>query len=315
MNYREFGKTGLKVSEIGFGAWAIGGNAHGHGYGATDDKTSIAAIHKAIDLGANFFDTADVYGRGHSEELLGKAIKGKRDRLIIASKVGSDFYQGEGFQSFSENYIRFALEKTLERLNTDYVDVYQLHNPPLKLTNQTEAYKCMKSLKKEGKVRAWGVSIFAPIEGLAILKLAQPDSLQIAYNIFTTRAKDELIPKATTIGCAIIAREPLANGFLTGKYNVDSEFEASDVRSSWPREYVRARVLATQKLMPIAKVQKITLAQLALKYVLTNENIAVIIPGIKTTEQAQDNLAASDLPQLASEALSSISQLQQNNFL
>src|SRR5258708_5348902 len=111
MKYRDFGKTGLKVSEVGFGSWAIGGNQHGNSYGTTDDSVSAAAIQQAIESGCNFFDTADVYGRGHSEELLGKALKNRRDRLFIATKVGSDFYQGLGFQTFSPRYIRFALEK------------------------------------------------------------------------------------------------------------------------------------------------------------------------------------------------------------
>src|SRR5438132_633002 len=138
MKYREFGNTGIKVSEIGFGAWAIGGNEHGNSYGPTDDKDSLEAIHRAIDLGCNFFDSADVYGFGHSEDVLGKGLKNYRDRVVIASKVGGDFYSGAGRQNFSADYIKFALDRSLERLKTDYIDIYQLHNPPLKIIEKPQ---------------------------------------------------------------------------------------------------------------------------------------------------------------------------------
>lgn len=314
MKYRDFGKTGLKVSEIGFGAWAIGGNEHGNSYGPTEDRISIEAINKAIDLGCNFFDTADVYGWGHSEELLGKALKGRRDHLIIATKVGGDFYQGHGFQTFTDAYVRFALEKSLQRLKTDYLDIYQLHNPPLKLIQQTELYETLKELKKEGKIRAWGVSIFDPIEGLTALKLGQPDSLQVVYNVFNTKPTEDLFPKALECGCAIIAREPLANGFLTGKYLPDSSFEAGDIRQRWPRDYIHARVYAAQQLGFLVNSGLNTLAQAAIKYVLSNDAVAVVIPGIKTPEQAEENLVVSDCRNLSNEELSALCRLQKKNF-
>src|SRR5262249_27215274 len=230
MRYREFGNTGIKVSEIGFGAWAIGGNEHGNSYGPTEDKMSLEAVAKALELGCNFFDTADVYGCGHSEELLGKALRSVRDRVVIATKVGGNFYSGRGRQDFSPDYVRFAIEKSLERLQTDYLDVYQLHNPPLKLIERAETYAVLKELKREGKIRAWGVSIFDPVEGLAAIKLGNPDCIQVVYNIFTTKAADELFQRAQQVGCALIGREPLANGFLSGKYNDDSQFAAGDIR-------------------------------------------------------------------------------------
>lgn len=157
MKYRDFGATGIKVSEIGFGCWQIGGNGRGNSYGPTDDKASSEALLKALDLGINFFDTADVYGFGHSEEILGKTFRGKRDRVILATKVGADFYQGQGFQTFTPDYVRFALEKSLKRLQTEYIDVYLLHNPPLKLIGKEETFEILKDLKKEGKIRTFGV--------------------------------------------------------------------------------------------------------------------------------------------------------------
>src|SRR5688572_9478031 len=130
MKYRPFGSTGFQVSEIGFGAWGIGGNAHGNSYGPTDDEESLRTIKTALDLGCTFFDTADVYGFGHSEELLGKALKGGRDRVIIATKGGSDFYHNPPRLNFTEDHLIMAVDKSLKRLDTDYIDLYQLHNPP-----------------------------------------------------------------------------------------------------------------------------------------------------------------------------------------
>lgn len=314
MKYRDFGKSGLKVSEVGFGCWAIGGNEHGNSYGPTDDKSSTEAITKAIELGCNFFDTADVYGWGHSEELLGKAIRNKRDHLIIATKGGGDFYQGPGYQTFTPEYVRFALEKSLRRLNTDYIDVYQLHNPPLRLLNRSETYEVMKELKREGKIRAWGVSVFDPVEGLAALDLGQPDSIQIPYNIFSTKPSDQLLPRAHESGCAIIAREPLANGFLTGKYAPNSVFETGDMRCKWPREYISARANAAHKLEQVFKTDSVSLATTAIKFVLMQQSISVVIPGMKTAAHVIENIAASDLRDMQKEHLKILEQLQANGF-
>ena len=314
MNYREFGSSGLKVSEVGFGAWAVGGNAHGNSYGTTDDRTSFEAVHKALSLGCNFFDTADVYGWGHSEELLGRALKGQRDRVIIATKVGGDFYSGPGRQNFSPAYVRSALEKSLERLKTDYIDIYQLHNPPLKLIENPASYELLQELKREGKIRTWGISIFDPIEGLTALKVAHPDCLQVVYNIFSPKAGEELLPRAANAGCAVIAREPLANGFLSGKYSIDSQFEPGDIRHHWPRAYIGARTAAADRLRALLSPSTATLCQLALKFVLANSSVSVVIPGIKTVEQAEENLATSDSAPLSKETLSRIHDLYLHNF-
>lgn len=321
MNYRDFGNSGIKVSEVGFGGWAIGGNEHGNSYGPTDDKVSIEAINKALELGCNFFDTADVYGFGHSEVLLGKALKNKRDRAIIATKVGSDFYQGGGFQTFTPEYVRFALEKSLDRLQTDYVDVYQLHNPPLRLLKKESTYTILQDLKREGKIRAWGLSVFDPIEGLTALGVTQPDCLQITFNIFNSRPSEKLLPSAYASGCAIIAREPLANGFLTGKFAPGSEtefndasFEEGDIRQSWPMDYVLARIEASKRLNFLHIAEKRTLAQAAIKYVLSMKEVSVTIPGTKTPRQAEENFAASDLKPLSQAELTEISSLAKRSF-
>jgi len=314
MKYRELGKTGLKVSEIGFGAWAIGGDLHGNSYGPTDDKISTAALQRAIELGLNFLDTADVYGWGHSEELIGKCLRGKRDRVIIATKVGADFYRGMGFQSFKADYIRYALEKSLTRLQTDYIDLYQLHNPPLRLINSESLYEVMKSLKKEGKVRAWGLSIFDPTEGLVALKVGQPDAIQVAYNLFNARAAEVLFPAAYNAGCAIVVREPLSNGFLTGKRTENSLFEKTDFRYLWRKDFVNAKVSATRKLSFLSRPGVRTQAQCALRFALERPEVSVVITGMKTPEQVEENIAASECMPLTAEELASIADLQENDF-
>ncbi|HEY9868598.1 MAG TPA: aldo/keto reductase [Candidatus Obscuribacterales bacterium] len=304
----------MRVSEIGFGAWAIGGNQHGNSYGPTEDKTSLEAVQRALELGCNFFDTADVYGFGHSEELLGRALRSCRDRVVIATKAGGNFYRGRGQQDFSPEYLRFAFEKSLERLKTDYIDIYQLHNPPLKLIEDAKTYALLKELKRDGRIRAWGVSIFDPVEGLAAIKVGNPDCIQVVYNIFTTKAADELFARAQQAACAIIAREPLANGFLTGKYAEDAQFPTGDIRHAWPRHYIAARCRAAKRLKTVADAASLSLAQFALKFVLSRPEVSVVIPGIKTPEQAEENLTASDGGPLSSEQLSLIASLAARNF-
>jgi aryl-alcohol dehydrogenase-like predicted oxidoreductase len=314
MKYRDFGNTGIKVSEIGFGSWPIGGNSHGMSYGPTDDKDSQDALNKAFELGCNFFDTADVYGWGHSEELLGKTFKSKRDKVIIATKVGADFYQGTGFQTFTRDYIRFALNKSLTRLKTDYLDVYQLHNPPMKLLGNPETYQALEDLKHEGRIRAWGVSVFTPVEGMTAINIGHPDCIQISYNIFSYRAEDQLFPLALEQGCAVIAREPLANGFLTGKYKRAEPFKfaAGDSRKNWPEDYVKARMDAAAQLNFLEK-QGQSQTQAALRYDLCEKAVSTVIVGMKTPAHAEENLQAADLS-LRAEDLLKIKELQASGF-
>ena len=224
MKYRTLGKTGLKVSEIGFGAWAIGGDAFGNSYGPTDDQTSLESLKKALDLGCNFFDTADAYGHGHSEELLGRALKGRRNEVIIATKAGADFYHDPPRMNFSADYLSFALGKSLERLQTDHVDLYQLHNPPIQLLKTGKIFETLEKLVEAGRISYYGVSIHDPEEGIYAMKNGRPTALQVVFNILRQESKNRLFQAARENNVAIIAREPLSNGFLTGKFNEDSTF-------------------------------------------------------------------------------------------
>ena len=317
MKFRAFGSTGVKVSEIGMGCWAIGGNAFGNSYGATDDSESVKAVRKAVDLGCNFFDTADVYGHGHSEELLGIALQNIRKSVLIATKVGGSYIYGQGApivreaeelrsssiyggdwgnMNFTSEYIRFALEQSLIRLKTDYIDVYQLHNPTLQMIKEGEVFKPLRELQKEGKIRHAGVSVFTLDEGLAALDHA--DSIQCVFNIIDPR-NYEMMETAKRRGIAIIVREPLANGLLTGKYTASSVFEKGDIRNNTPPQYMEGVTeLADEmkKRFPWA-----TPAQIALKYILSFDCVSTVIPGAKTPEQAAENMVASDIRALTKE--------------
>ena len=313
MKYRTLGKTGLKVSEVGFGAWAIGGNDHGNSYGPTDDSVSIATVERAFELGCNFYDTADVYGHGHSEELLGQTLKGHRNDVILATKVGGDFYHDPPRMNFNPEYLEFAAAKSCERLQTDYIDLYQLHNPPIRLLKNGKTFKSLEKLKDSGRIRNYGVSIHDPGEGLLSMKYGQPATIQVVFNLLRQEAKNELFRAAQRQNVGIVAREPLSNGFLSGKFNIDSTFPSGDIRNNFPRNYQAGLVRAAQQLR-ILESRTRTLAQASIRFALDHKDIATVIPGAKTPQQIQENIKASDLPPMTGEELLRIRILREQGF-
>ncbi len=313
MKYRILGKTGLKVSEVGFGAWAIGGNEHGNSYGPTDDHVSIMTVERAFELGCNFYDTADVYGHGHSEELLGQALKGHRNDVILSTKVGGDFYHDPPRMNFNAEYLEFAAAKSCERLQTDYIDLYQLHNPPIQLFKNEKIFESLEKLKDSGRIRHYGVSIHDPQEGLLSMKYGQPATIQVVFNLLRQEAKNQLFQSAQIRNVGIIAREPLSNGFLTGKFTIDSTFPPGDIRSNFPRNYQAGLVRAAQQLR-ILESKTRTLAQTSVRFALDHKDIATVIPGAKTPQQVEENIKASDLPPLTGEELLRIRILREQGF-
>ena len=313
MNYRVLGKTGLRVSEVGFGAWAIGGKAHGNSYGPTDDEQPLAAIKEALDLGCNFFDTADVYGHGHSEDLLGQALREKRSEVVIATKVGGDFYHGSPRMNFNPEYLEFALAKSCERLHTDYVDLYQLHNPPLQLIRDGRVFKTLEKLKASGKTRHYGISIHDPQEGLHAMRTGNVEAIQVVFNLLRQEAKNQLFHEAIRNDVGIIAREPLSNGFLAGKLKPDSVFDQEDIRHNFPRNYISQLTIAADKLRFMESKNR-TLAQAAIRFVLDHKEISTVIPGAKTPEQVDENLASSEQSSLTGEELLRIKFLRDQGF-
>lgn len=318
MKRRLLGRTDLAVSEVGFGAWAIGGNLYGNSYGPTDDAESLRAVRRAVELGCNFFDTADVYGHGHSEEILGVALAGVRDRVLIATKVGGNFYnrdvhpllrdriaQAAGVPydrlppdiplpvthdaSFTADYIRFALGRSLVRLHTDYVDLLQLHNPPLQQIGAMETYAVLEDLKREGKIRAYGVSVHSPEEGLAAIQSTMPDTVQLVYNLARREAESAFFPAARAANIGVIVREPLANGFLAGRYTPESIWDKGDIRARMPQQHVARLAALGQRVRDLAAHTGASPAQLALKFVLDNATVSTAIVGTKTVAQADEN--------------------------
>jgi aryl-alcohol dehydrogenase-like predicted oxidoreductase len=295
MKDRKLGSTNLEVSEIGFGAWAIGGNEFGNSYGPTQDDESLRAVATALELGCSFFDTADVYGHGHSEILLGRALKGKRQKIVLATKGGSDFYHDSPRLNFTESHLIFAVEESLKRLSTDYIDLYQLHNPPFSVIESGRVFEPLEKLKTQGKIRYYGISIHEAQEGLLAMKSGRPAAIQVVYNYLRRDAAEELFPRALAEGIGIIAREPLANGFLTGKYTKDSVFPVGDIRHQWPSKYQTQLVNQIESFKKSLDRSTATLTQSAIRFVLAQPSVSVVIPGCKTPEQAQENFKASDL--------------------
>ncbi len=320
MKRRSLGRTGFAVSEIGFGAWAIGGNKFGNSYGPTDDVEAKKAIRRAVDLGCNFFDTADVYGHGHSEHLLGDALIKLRDKVLIATKVGGNFYNrdvhpllrdrvaqamGTPFKqirpdvplpvthdaNFTPGYLRFAVVKSLERLRTDHIDLLQLHNPSPQQISAMETYGVLEDMKREGLIRAYGVSVHSPEEGLAAIQATMPDVVQVVYNLARRQAEDRFLPAARAANVGVIVREPLANGFLAGRYTTESKWEKGDIRARMPGPYVAQMVALAEQIKAEAAKTGATAAQLALKFPLDNPAVSTVIVGMKTAAQVEENLA------------------------
>ena len=312
MNYRKLGRTGLQVSEVGFGAWAIGGPAKlgdkNIGWGPVDDKESQKALLAAFNAGINFYDTADVYGWGHSEDVIGKTFKGKREKIIIASKVGNRVDEsGNWIKDFSEKWVRQAVEASLRRLQTDYIDFYQLHSPHEDFEYTHKTFDVFEDLKKEGKIRYYGVSVGRAEHGLAVAKLDKGDAFQVVYNIFKREPEDELFAVAKEQNLGIIARVPLASGFLSGKFNKNHKFHPEDHRANKTNEELE-QVIEQVDRLSFLKNENRTLAQAALQFCLTPDVVSTVIPGARTVAQAQTNALASELGRLSHKELELIEQ-------
>ncbi|MDO8616954.1 MAG: aldo/keto reductase [Dehalococcoidia bacterium] len=322
MRYRRFGRTEMMVSEVGFGALAIGGLR----WGEVREEDSLAALRRALDLGVNFFDTADVYGRGRSEELIGRAFAGRRAHVIIATKVGLDFYAGEPVRSnFDPAHIRAALERSLSRLDTDYVDVYQLHNPPQKLASASGGvWETLADLKREGKVRFFGVSARTANDARAYLRAAAAgegasrrygDTLQVAYNLLDQEAAAKgVFVEAFRRDWGVIARVPLASGMLSGRYTANHRFAATDFRADWSRERLAQTARRVGMLGFLARPPQRTPAQAALAFVLSQEAVATVIAGAKTAQQVEENALACDEAPLPAEDLLRAEALYESGF-
>ena len=328
MNYRSFGSTALQVSEIGLGCSSIG-----RGVLYKDDRESVRVLHRAFELGINFYDTADSYGYGHSEELIGRAFKDRRGQIIIASKVGHPLSTlgrigkillpalqpvrhviqplkgtlkrvSKQRQDFSSAHIKKSIEQSLRRLQTDYLDLYQLHSPPTWVLMRGEVFETLNYLKHQGKIRFFGVSAKTISDALLCLKYSNVSSLQVVLNLLEQEAVKELLPLAEQKKIAIIARVPLARGLLTRKKTV----QTGPTIDRGQLQMARAKVEELSFLVN----EKRTLSQAAIQFVLRHPQVSVVIPGTTTVKHLEDNIRALETPPLTKEELEKIALLSQS---
>ena len=313
MKYRVLGKSGIEVSEIGLGLWAAGGGDWGSADAAAD-SAALAAIETALDAGVTFFDTADVYGPWHSEILLGKAMRGRRDRFVVATKIG---WQGFDEESRCSGYKTVAqliagVETNLKRLQTDYVDVIQSHIDFRDSTMEV-FLEGFEKLQEAGKVRAFGVSS-SDLEYIkAFSHNGKCASLQIDYSILNRTPESQILDYCKAHGIGVIVRGALAMGLLSGKFSANSHFPDDDFRQKWLTDPLQKAVFHED----LAKVQTLkslvrpgrTLAQAALQFVLQHEAVTTVIPGARTPDQVRANLSATESPALSVEELALIGQV------
>ena len=311
MNYRQLGRTPWKVSEISFGAWAIGG-----AWGAVDDTESLAALNKAIDRGVNFIDTADVYGMGRSERLIAQLKRERKESIVVATKAGRRLspHTAEGY---NEKNLTGFLEDSLRNLSTDCLDLVQLHCPPTDVYYQPELFGFLDRMMEAGKIRHYGVSVARVEEALKAIEYPNVQTVQIIFNCFRQRPADLFFAQAQKKQVGILARVPLSSGMLTGKLTRDSHFaaddhrqfnragQAFDVGETFSGIDYETSLTAVEEIRPLAPAG-MSMAQLALRWILMFDAVTCAIPGGKNPSQVADNCGASGLPPLSGHAMAAI---------
>jgi aryl-alcohol dehydrogenase-like predicted oxidoreductase len=302
MKYRKFGNLGWDVSEIGFGAWAIGGDM----WGQQKDSDSIDALNKAVDLGVNFIDTAQGYGKGHSEEIIGRFLKNRNENIYIATKIppveGTAWppaYNQNINDSYPPNYIIEQCEKSLKRLQRDYIDVYQFHTWTSSFNIQNDWFEAMCRLKEQGKIRAIGVSVHdtSPDSVIGSLILEKVDSVQVIYNIFEQYPQFNLFPVCERLHKAVVVRVPFDEGSLTGKYTDQTVFADGDVRSHYFRgNNLKAVVKKVNEIKAFKDkcYPHMPMSEYSLRFAISHAAVSTVIPGIRNVQQAFLNSKASD---------------------
>jgi len=320
MEYRELGRTGWKVAPISFGAWAIGGDA----WGGADDAESLEALHRAVDLGVNFFDTADVYGDGHSERLLARLKAERGEKIVIATKAGRRLNPHVAAGYNRANLTAFV-ERSLKNLATDALDLLQLHCPPTPVYDSAEVFGVLDDLVRAGKLRYYGVSVETVAEATRAIEWPGVQSVQIIFNLFRLKPADRFFAAAAAGRVGILARVPLASGLLSGRFKSDTAFPAGDHRNFNRRgeafdvgetfsgvDYAEGVKAAgeLQALVPPGA----TLAQLALRWILMFPEVTCAIPGARNPAQVEANVRAGDLPPLSADAMAAARAVYDRHF-
>jgi aryl-alcohol dehydrogenase-like predicted oxidoreductase len=321
MNFRTLGSTGLKVSEIGFGAWAIGGTSEAAGtqwgWGETPEKDAIAAVQRARDLDVNFFDTADVYGSGRSEEILGKALGPSWQDALVASKCGNVVRNGIPTKDWSRDHITRSCEASLKRLKKDVIDLYQLHNPDVNTITNGDWPESLECLREQGKIRFYGVSVFLPEEGMAVLERGAGHTIQLAYNALRLEMEEQVLPLAQRKNVGIIARVPLYYGILAGKYRADTVFPGDDHRShTLPPSTMKELAPRADRIRQAAGIPQgdtAAFGRWSLQFILANPAVSTVIPGARNAEQAERNSRAAEGPPLPQPQIDMIRRMWQSD--
>jgi len=311
MEYRQLGRTDMRVSAVSFGAWAIGGS-----WGKVNDSESLAALNRAVDLGVNFIDTADVYGDGRSERLIGRLLKDRREEIFVATKAGrrlsphtSAGYNLENLESF--------VDRSLSNLGVSSIDLLQLHCPPTEVYYRPEAFVALDRLKDKGKIRFYGVSVEKVSEALKAIEYPDVQSVQIIFNMLRMKPAAEFFPAARQRNVGILARVPLASGLLTGKITAQTQYPADDHRNfnrhgeSFDQGETFSGVNLEQGLSAVSELKELvpagtSMAQFALRWILMFNEVSCAIPGAKTTVQASENVGAATLPALDAQTMAGV---------
>jgi aryl-alcohol dehydrogenase-like predicted oxidoreductase len=315
MQYREFGRTGWQVSAISFGAWAIGS-----AWGKVDDDESLAAMHKALDLGINLIDTADVYGDGHSERLIARLRKERpSDPFYVVTKAGRRLPQ-QVPEGYSRENLNAWIERSLKNLEVEALDLVQLHCPPTQVYYMPEVFDILDDLVKAGKIKFYGVSVEKVEEAIKATEFPGVQSVQIIFNLFRMRPAERFFPLAQERRVGILARVPLASGMLTGKLTKDTSFDSDDHRnfnrhgerfdvgetfSGVDYDIALEAVEELKALLPAG----VSLAQFALRWILMHEAVSCAIPGAKRPSQVEENARAADLPPLSPETMQAVERI------
>jgi aryl-alcohol dehydrogenase-like predicted oxidoreductase len=314
MKYRILGRTGWKVSEISFGAWAIGS-----AWGSVDDSESVAALHRAADVGVNFFDTADVYGDGRSEQLIGKFRKERSERIYVATKAGKRLknHTAEGYNY--ANLTEFA-ERSLRNLQTDCLDLLQLHCPPTAAYYMPEVFGALDRLVEDGKIRHYGLSVKPPEEGLKAMDYPNVQTIQIIFSLFRQRPAELFLAEAKRRKVGVLTRVPLASGLLTGRMKRETTFAKDDHRNFniggavFDRGETFCGVEYDSGLQAVEELRAllpsgVSMTQFALKWILMHDGVTCAIPGGRRPSQVEENAAASDLGALPASTMAKVAEV------
>jgi len=321
MKYRTLGKSGIKVSEIGFGAWTIGLDWWGK---KIDDAEAVKMLKKAYDVGINFYETADMYGKGKSEKLMAQAFKDMRGEVVYSTKWGYDMYNAQQVghselpQKHDPEFLEFALSQSLERLLTDYVDVYSLHNPKMDAIKNDVLFGALDDLVRKGTIKSHGVALGPAIgwkdEGLEAMKTRNITCLQTVYNVLEQDPGRDFLGLAEKQNVGIMVRVPDASGLLTGKVTADTAFDKNDHRSFRKREFILEAMEKIENMKPVADAKGWTVTQLAIKFILSQKQVSVVLPTMISVEEIEMFSSLSDGRYLDESESAKLEEMYENNF-